>query len=105
MSCSTTINKHTLEFHDLHLHRQGGPLLCRLGKGREGGHVVTQRCPNCVLFAEGAKAWGLAYLEKKKKKEVMSPLEWEGTHLSTTNAAVWAASGQRHRMKDGSGAC
>ena len=105
MSRSTIINKHTLEFHGLHLHRQGGPLLCRLGKGRKGGHVVTQRCPNCVLFAEGAKARGLAYLEKKKKKEVTSPLKWKGTHLSTTDAAAWAASGQCRRMKDGSGAC
>ena len=55
-----------------------------------------------MLFAKGAKAWGLAYLEKKKKK-VTSPLEWEGTHLSTMDAAAWAASGQRRRMKDGSG--
>ena len=53
-----------------------------------------------MLFAEGAKARGLAYLEKKKKKkEVRSPLEWEGTHLSTMDAAAWAASGQRRRMK------
>ena len=29
---------------------------------------MTQRCPNCMLFAEGAKAQGLAYLEKKKKR-------------------------------------
>ena len=105
MSHSTIINKHTLEFHGLHLHRRGGPLLCKLGKGREGGHVVTQRCPKRVLFTEGAKAWGLAYLEKKKKEEVTSPLKWEGTNLSTTDAAVWAASGQHCRMKDGSGAC
>ena len=56
-----------------------------------------------MLFAKGAKAWGLAYLEKKKKKEVTSPLKWEGTHLSTMDAAAWAASGQHRRMKDGSG--
>ena len=68
MSRSTTINEHTLEFHGLHLHRQKEPLLCRLGKGREGGHVVTQRSPTLRAVCKRGQGMGLGIPRKEKKK-------------------------------------
>ena len=64
---------------------------------------MTQRSPTPRAVRRRGQGTGLGIPRKKKKKEVTSPLEWEGTHLSTMNAAAWAASGQHRRMKDRSG--
>ena len=64
---------------------------------------MTQRSPTPRAVHRRGQGTGLGIPRKEKKEEVTSPLKWEGTHLSKMDAAAWAASGQRRRMKDGSG--
>ena len=70
-----------------------------------GGARRDSKVPQARAVCRRGQGTGLGIPRKEKKEEVTSLLEWEGTHLSTADAAAWAASGQRHRIKDGSGAC
>ena len=74
-------------------------------EGEGGGAHRDSKVPQpCAVHRRG-QGMGLGIPRREKKEEVTSPLKWEGMHLSITDAAVWAASGQHRRMKDGSGAC
>ena len=74
-------------------------------EGEGGGARRDSKVPQPRAVRRRGQGMGLGIPRKEKKEEVTSPLEWEGTHLSTTDAAAWAASGQHCRMKDGSGVC